>query len=81
MEEVKEVNALTENVLVSNEEKCNCEITKYGDIKKFEILGKVTFRVTDSAKNLCAVDFGTSGFADKVKFRIAPDFKKPAWNK
>lgn len=81
-EEVKEeVNALTENVLIDVEERMNAQITKMGDIQKFEVTGKIHFTATDEAKAACQVHCKTSSFADKVKFRIPPDFRKPSWNK
>ncbi len=64
----EEFNALTENALITVEEKVNCSVSKEGDISTFDIVGKIFFTVTDDAKAKCALAFQTSHFADKVKF-------------
>lgn len=80
-EEKQEFNALTENVLISVNERVDCSISKFGDINKFEVIGTVNFTTTDPAKTNVAVKLNLSNFGSKLKFRIPPDFDKQAWAK
>ncbi len=56
-EEVKEefVNPLEEPIRIEIEEKIKCELTKDGDLKKFDVKGEAYMTVTNSQKKKCAV--------------------------
>ena len=54
------INQLTENCLVDIEEQVNCQVTKDGDIKKFELKGAVFLTMTDPNKLNGAAFFAVS---------------------
>ena len=79
-EKVPEYNALTENVQMEIDERITCQITKDGDIEKFELKGIVYMTLTDVKKASPEILFGYDDFKGLV-FKVHPELDKQAWNK
>ena len=74
-EKAPEYNALTENVQMEIDERITCQITKDGDIEKFEFKGIVYMTLTDVKKTSPEVLFGYDDFKGLV-FKVHPELDK-----
>jgi hypothetical protein len=73
-------NVLTENVLVDLEEKIICQISKEGDISKYEVKGKIFVTLTDPKKTHSEIQFKHNSVKG-LSFKVHPDLDKQAWSK
>jgi|LauGreDrversion4_2_1035121.scaffolds.fasta_scaffold276509_1 hypothetical protein len=82
-EEVKEefVNPLEEPIKIEIEEKIKCELTKDGDLKKFDVKGEAYMTVTNPQKRKCAVQLKMDPKQKLLGLVIHPNIlNKKAWN-
>jgi hypothetical protein len=87
LQEVKEekkeefVNPLEEPIKIEIEEKIKCELTKDGDLKKFDVKGEGYMTVTNPQKKKCAVQLKMDPKQKLVGLVIHPNLlNKKAWN-
>ena len=73
-------NALTENIQMDIDERVTCQITKDGDIEKFELKGIVYMTLTDVKKANPEILLNYEDFKGLV-FKVHPELDKQAWNK
>ena len=79
-EQVSSFNPLTENILMEIDEKVSCQISKDGELEKFELKGIVYVTLTDQKKLHPEVQF--SHYDHKgIVFKVHPEFDKQSWNK
>lgn len=78
--QVESYNPLTENVLMEIDERITCQVTKDGDIEKFELKGILYLTLTDPKKCHAEVSMDYSDFKGLV-FKVHPELDKQAWNK
>ena len=79
-EQVSSFNPLTENILMEIDEKVSCQISKDGELEKFELKGIVYVTLTDQKKLHPELQF--SHYDHKgIVFKEHPEFDKQSWNK
>ena len=75
------VNPLEEPLKIEIEEKIKCELTKDGDLKKFDVKGEGFMTVTNPHKNKCAIKLKMDPKQKLVGLVIHPSIlNKKAWN-
>lgn len=82
-EEKKEefINPLEEPLKIEIEEKIKCELTKDGDLKKFDVKGEAFMTVINPQKKNCAVQLKMDPKQKLVGLVIHPNIlNKKAWN-
>ena len=79
-EKAPEYNPLTENVLLEVDERITCQLTKDGDIEKFELKGVLYLTLTDPKKCHAEIPMEFSDFKG-LTFKVHPELEKQSWNK
>lgn len=75
-----EYNPLTENVLLEVDERITCQLTKDGDIEKFELKGVLYLTLTDPKKCHAEIPMEFNDFKG-LSFKVHPELDKQSWNK
>lgn len=71
---------MTENVIMEIDERITCQVTKDGDIEKFELKGVLYLTITDPKKTHAEIPMEMSEFKG-LTFKVHPELDKQAWNK
>lgn len=62
------------------DERVTCQVTKDGDIEKFELKGVLYLTLTDPKKTHAEIPMELSEFKG-LTFKVHPELDKQAWNK
>lgn len=78
-EEQKEAESEAHSVKFNTKEIVNCEVTKFGDVCKFNIKGTVAFTVENTDQKVTQIEFAQPRSELFKQFKVHPEIDKHAW--